>query len=804
MAISTSMSGVQKVKGLEYQAPNLSGLSLKSATTEFKNSMVEQNQEVETFDFDEPISQEKEPSLLEKIGDCGENLLESIQSFGQSILDTGAEIADNVSSWFESTPVGEWLSDAYSNLTEAINTAGATLSAAVVGLLEGIGKVGESVVDLGVIAVGCVLASGATFYDFLSYLASQVTGEEMEFLSAKIMDFTKSIVEVDATKSFFDNIYDQTKIGNWIKENALGFDTVRGVSSGIGYTAGIVGLTLLTGGIAGAVTGASVGVGSGSLALTAGMLGFSKGTEKAWKEGSSVLQGLAYGAVSGGWEGLQFFLGAKIGSTSVTSSSKFLGKMANAGSRIALDSADGGVEGFVQPLMDMIIHYDASESFTENYKSLFEESGGMSNVFTQAIIGGGSSFLGEAFDLGKYFKDSKGKDSIKIEGMESSMNQTLEVDSPNVENKRVEPIIKQETEKENIKVENKKTEPIAERIMKEASKESDYGSMKMFYDVVKKMKESKDETSVKIAENIDHLLNASNISSLSFLKTPIYKNTSFHHGDSAKYGLGSAIFDEFGRSLETYTHEVGHLLNNFNGIKIPKEFDEVSSKVIQNMDNNAEKIKEFLNHVKEYKLKTIPESLKRAQEYINKIPKEEIDQFVNDCLSSKDPLMEIEIQASQAGFSKNKIDTIVNEAKNGITDDVKYQIGRIYKIKVANILTTIDYENDHEMMLYNMITGIIDSVYNGKNPYYYSMYAPNAMRSHGPEYFQKKQTNGFDEQFADYVSLRLNSDVYQPATNYLKKILGEDWFEMMDKHYKEIGEEIAKTNTKLEPIKKDN
>lgn len=353
----------------------------------------------------------------------------------------------------------------------------------------------------------------------------------------------------------------------------------------------------------------------------------------------------------------------------------------------------------------------------------------------------------------------------------------------------------------------KKTEierkPIAEKIMKEASIESDYGSMKRFYDVIKKMKESKDEISVKIAENIDHLLNASNISSLNFKKTEQFTGTKFSNYDSVSYGNGSFIFDEFGTSQRIYTHEVGHLLNNFNGIKIPEEFEEVSRKMVENLNTNTEEISGFLNHVKDYKRKFVLESLKKAQDSVNNLPKEEIDLFVNKCLSSTNPSLEISINAKEAGFSQSKIDDLLKEMKNGITEDVKYQIGRIYKVNLANILLQIDELNDHEMMQYDIITCIIDSIYNGKNPYYYRLYAPNAMRSHKPECFQKKQTNGFDEQFADYVSLRVNADVYQPAINYLKGILGNEWFEMMDKRYREISTEIEKTNTKLDPIEKD-
>lgn len=77
---------------------------------------------------------------------------------------------------------------------------------------------------------------------------------------------------------------------------------------------------------------------------------------------------------------------------------------------------DGGVEGFIQPLIASIykdgytndageyVEFDNSNNFFEKYSKIFDDYGGWANVFTQAAVGGGSSLIGEAFDLRKYLK----------------------------------------------------------------------------------------------------------------------------------------------------------------------------------------------------------------------------------------------------------------------------------------------------------------------------------------------------------------------------------------------------------------
>ena len=104
---------------------------------------------------------------------------------------------------------------------------------------------------------------------------------------------TQGFVATEHVKSWFDGFYENTEVGRFLKENAnlfglVDFDTIRSVGSGIGYTIGVVALTVLTFGVGGAaVSGSSATVSAAQLATTAGVAGFGRGTESAWKDGAS-------------------------------------------------------------------------------------------------------------------------------------------------------------------------------------------------------------------------------------------------------------------------------------------------------------------------------------------------------------------------------------------------------------------------------------------------------------------------------------------------------------------------------------
>lgn len=236
-------------------------------------------------------------------------------------------------------------------------------------------------------------------------------------ITRQMWNETKARVSEKKVESVFNSMYNNTSIGNKIKGNAYQFDMTRGIGNGIGYSTSMIGANVVTGGLASGAAIGSVGtVGAGQLAATAGVLGFSNGTEEAWADGATIKKGLTYGAASGGWEALQWGIGAKInqyGGFGDKVAKSVFGKTAQGGlSRAALDTVDSGLEGFVQPGLTMIYKDYGQGNLVDNYKKAFNVSGGWSNVVSQAAIGGLMSAGSEVLDARKILKSSKEKTNV--------------------------------------------------------------------------------------------------------------------------------------------------------------------------------------------------------------------------------------------------------------------------------------------------------------------------------------------------------------------------------------------------------
>ena len=260
-----------------------------------------------------------------------------------------------------------------SGLANAVVRTSCTVVDASLGLVEGVGEFTEAIVDTGAIAVTGVASIFTGIYDF-------ATGSNA---TEKMWDNTMSYVSKTQVKSAYDNFYSNTAVGSYLATNAYGYELTRGISSGVGYTAGVVALTLATFGTGGAA------ISAGSLATTAGVAGFGKGAETAWNDGAGLGDGLLYAGASGAWEATQFYVGAKISGFNALKSTG-----ANIVTRVGMDTLDGAAEGLVQPLLQKTYK-------DESYAQLFNEAGGWGNVATQAAIGAAGSVIGEANNIAK-------------------------------------------------------------------------------------------------------------------------------------------------------------------------------------------------------------------------------------------------------------------------------------------------------------------------------------------------------------------------------------------------------------------
>ncbi len=265
--------------------------------------------------------------------------------------------------------------------------AGSTAVEFGLGLGEGLAKFGETAYDLGDIAL-----TGAK-----SLFASKDEVNQM-------WEECKARVSTEHVKSYFDDLYSENVFLSDVKNNAFGGDTGREIGKGLGYAAGMIGLNALTGGLASPGVGlVGFGANAGQLAATAAVMGFSKHTEEAWNDGATVSGGLKYGAAAGAWEGVQWYLGAKINAIggAAEAGQIFRGGLGAVGARIGLSSVDAGMEGVVNPALKTLYKDYGFDSFGENYKAAFLEAGGAANIFKNAAMGAIGATFGEAIEAGR-------------------------------------------------------------------------------------------------------------------------------------------------------------------------------------------------------------------------------------------------------------------------------------------------------------------------------------------------------------------------------------------------------------------
>ncbi len=388
--------------------------------------------------------------------EVGTNISNGAKSLWADVTDWWSDVED----WWNDDAL-PWIKNAANSVWYVVKSVGATVAVFVQSLVEGILQFAEAIIDF-VALVGTGVASIVTgLYDGGQAIYGAITGNEWSSVTKQMWGGTMGFVSNQYVAGWFDLLYQNTGYGQWLAENAYGFDITRSIGSGIGYIAGVVVLTIATFG-AGSVVAAGGSVTASTaaaattatqMAVTATAAGIGRGTQSAWADGAALLEGLTAGTLTGLWEGLQFYIGGKISGLKIfgadgilksIGSSEIGTKLLNGLARVVLDGADGGVEGFVLPLITSIYkdgYYDENGNYVEfledqnifeRYSELFDDNGGWTTVWTQASIGSATSLLGEAFDLRKYFKDSQATSNINISEQELQVkidryNELLEI-----------------------------------------------------------------------------------------------------------------------------------------------------------------------------------------------------------------------------------------------------------------------------------------------------------------------------------------------------------------------------------------
>lgn len=334
-------------------------------------------------------------TLWEATTDVFTGAMETIASWGSALFEWGANRLTDIKEF--AVGAGDVLIKSTEKINEILKATGATVATIGLGLVEGILEFGEAIVDAAVIILGAVATIVTGIVDIGSYL---ITGEDLG-LTSGMWDGIMGFVSEQWVSGAFDMLYEDTGAGRWIAENAVGFETVRSVSAGIGYVTGMIVLTVATCGAGTAPTVAgTISSTAAQGAVIAGVAGFGQGAEESWGNGATLKEGLGYAGVRGIYEGVSYYLGGKMSGVVLGEGVSAVSRISTSALRIGFDALDGGLSGVIDPAAKMIYN-------DKSYSESFEENGGWQAVATNAAIGAGMSSFGEITDNIKFKKINK-------------------------------------------------------------------------------------------------------------------------------------------------------------------------------------------------------------------------------------------------------------------------------------------------------------------------------------------------------------------------------------------------------------
>lgn len=287
-------------------------------------------------------------------------------------------------------------------------------------------------------------------------------------------------------------------------------------------------------------------------------------------------------------------------------------------------------------------------------------------------------------------------------------------------------------------------------------KDINFNTMKLLNSVFKKMSIN-DEASQSIINNLD-VLSQYNIT--------LDGELGIDSGvDSADDLSVISFFLASCASEVDAAHEFGHLLLDiFDRGNRPEEFDEVLDTVQQRLLKRKSEIREMLQGFS--------------------------DEVYEDYLEHEDEFyqwVQMNPGIKKEFFRKNP---------GALDEDFE---------EALKLNFFANYTSGHEnAMNYNKISNIIDCIFFNDGNFYESFGVDEffpVLSMHDDEYFDNDPAGcnqvSFEEQFADYVALRLYGDRLGFATDVLHDILGEEWFEMMDKHYRKVASKISDRGKEL-------
>lgn len=142
------------------------------------------SEKVEEMDFSD-ITISSFDDFTNNVVEIGTNIF----GITKSILDESKELANSATDWLvnDAIPTIETIG---SNVNTFLTRTGATVGTAVVSLGEGIGKLGEAIVDTGAMAVTAFASIPTLIIDVGGNIYSKITGNEWESLTNKMWEVT--------------------------------------------------------------------------------------------------------------------------------------------------------------------------------------------------------------------------------------------------------------------------------------------------------------------------------------------------------------------------------------------------------------------------------------------------------------------------------------------------------------------------------------------------------------------------------------------------------------------------------------
>lgn len=184
------------------------------------------------------------------------------------------------------TSAWKWMSEkVFTPLRNILKRTFASIANTVISFVKGLYEFIESLFDVVVMLFTGIASVFTGIGDGITYLASD-NKEEWESFTSEMWKKTMGFVAEEHVENAYNAFFEESIVGQWLDENAFeAFSSdgvVCGVSSGLGYTAGIIILTVATAGAGTGAVAASTSTTVATQAAIATMSGIGKYTQESW------------------------------------------------------------------------------------------------------------------------------------------------------------------------------------------------------------------------------------------------------------------------------------------------------------------------------------------------------------------------------------------------------------------------------------------------------------------------------------------------------------------------------------------